>query len=83
MISASLLKILVCPENKMSLEWADPSLLADLNRKIQLKQVFTKKGVLVTIPLEGGLLRKDRAVLYPIRNQIPMLLIDESIALGL
>jgi uncharacterized protein YbaR (Trm112 family) len=36
----------------------------------------------VTEKIDGGLIQKDdRKYLYPIRDEIPILLIDESIAL--
>jgi uncharacterized protein YbaR (Trm112 family) len=33
-------------------------------------------------PIDGGLLRSDRKVLYPIRQNIPIMLIDQAIPLA-
>jgi uncharacterized protein YbaR (Trm112 family) len=35
----------------------------------------------VTEQIEGGLLRADGKVLYPVRSHIPVMLIDEAIPL--
>jgi uncharacterized protein len=35
----------------------------------------------VTEPLDGGLVRADQKILYPIRENIPVMLIDEGIPL--
>jgi uncharacterized protein YbaR (Trm112 family) len=36
----------------------------------------------VTEPLSGGLIRADRHVLYPVRENIPVMLIEEGIPLS-
>ena len=36
-------------------------------------------GAAVTEALEAGLVREDRKVVYPIRDSIPVLLIDEGL----
>jgi uncharacterized protein len=81
MIRAELLKMLVCPENQSSLSIASSELIAKLNRAIALGQLQNRAGEKLKAPLEGGLLRADRDVLYPIMDDIPMLLVDEGIFL--
>ena len=81
MISAELLKILVCPENQSSLNVASSELLARLNRAIASGKVNNRAGQKLERPLGGGLLRQDERVLYPIVDEIPMLLVDEGILL--
>jgi uncharacterized protein YbaR (Trm112 family) len=81
MISSELLKMLVCPENQSSLDVAGKELIARLNRAIALGQLRNKAGQKLEKPLCGGLLRKDQNVLYPIMDDIPMMLVDEGILL--
>jgi uncharacterized protein YbaR (Trm112 family) len=81
MISAELLKILVCPENQSSLIVASTELLARLNRAIASGELNNRAGQKVERPLGAGLLRQDERVLYPIVDEIPMLLVDEGILL--
>ena len=76
-----LLEILRCPETHLPFEIADATLIADLNGQIKAGQLKTRTGKPITDPIEGGLLRQDRKFLYPIRNNIPVLLIDEAIQL--
>jgi uncharacterized protein len=38
-----------------------------------------KAGQSVKEPLDGGLLRADKKILYPIREDIPVMLIEEGI----
>jgi uncharacterized protein len=80
-ISKELLDILVCPETKQPLALAEPSLLASLNDRIRQGQIVNRRGTSVTEPLDGGLVRQDHLYLYPIRDAIPIMLIDEAIAL--
>lgn len=81
MIDAELLTILCCPETRQSLEWADAPLIAEINRKIAGGQASNRGGKTVTEPIENGLLRSDRTVLYPVRDGIPVLLVEEGILL--
>ena len=81
MIDAGLLEILVCPESKEPVSLADAALLGTLNERISRGAVRTRGGDVVSQPLEAGLIRKDGRVLYPVRDDIPVMLIDESIEL--
>ncbi len=81
MIDKELLDILACPENHTPLEPADEQLLARLNRAIAERQIENRGGQPVKDPLQGGLVRQDKAILYPIVDDIPVLLVDEGIAL--
>jgi uncharacterized protein YbaR (Trm112 family) len=81
MIDKHLLKILVCPENRTPLQLADPPLLAKLNRAIAAGRVTNRVGRTLDAPLESGLLRQDKSLLYPVVDDIPVLLLDEAIPL--
>lgn len=82
MVDQSLLDILVCPETKQSLRAAGPELLTALNASIKAGSVKTRGGDAVTAEIPEGLVREDGAVLYPVREDIPIMLIDESIQLS-
>jgi uncharacterized protein YbaR (Trm112 family) len=81
LIDSELLKILCCPETHQPVSEADTALLADLNQRIASGSVKNRNGKAVQERLDGGLLRQDRQLLYPIRNRIPIMLIEEAIPL--
>jgi uncharacterized protein YbaR (Trm112 family) len=81
MIRHELLKMLVCPENQSSLNRASTELIAKLNHAIALGRLQNKAGQKLDKPLGDGLLREDERVLYPIVDDIPMMLVDEGILL--
>ena len=81
MVDQALLDILVCPETKQSLRVAEAATLERLNTSIQAGSVTNRGGDVVSEPLDGGLIREDGTVLYPVRDDIPIMLIDESIPL--
>lgn len=78
-IDPELLAILVCPETKQSLSVAGGDLLQRVNAAIAAGRLNTRGGDGVTESVTEGLLRDDGHVLYPIRQGIPIMLIDESI----
>ncbi len=81
-ISQDLLDILVCPETRQPLTLADAELLERLNRRIRQHELRNRGGDPVARELRAGLLRQDGAVLYPIEDDIPVMLIEESIELS-
>ena len=80
---AELLKLLCCPETHQALTLASQSTVQELNQAIKAGRVKSKSGKEVREKIEGGLVRADGKVLYPIRHNIPVMLVDESIPLGL
>ncbi len=82
MIDQSLLEILVCPETKQPLRVADRALLDRLNASISEGSVTNRGGEPVTVGLDEALVREDGNLLYPVREDIPIMLIDESILLS-
>lgn len=80
-IDKELLAILCCPETKQVVSLADELLIQKLNAAIargELKNVGKRP---ISAELDGGLVRTDRQILYPIRDNIPVMLIDEGIPL--
>ena len=82
MVDQSLLDILVCPETKQPLHAAEAALLERLNASIRDGGVTTRGGGAVSDEIVEGLVREDLGVLYPVRDDIPIMLIDESIQLS-
>lgn len=82
MIDKELLGIIVCPETKQDLVIAEPGLIERVNLLIEKGEVMNRSKQKVSEKIDGGLIQKDdRKYLYPIRDNIPILLIDESIPL--
>ena len=81
MLDPELLKILVCPETHQPLALADPQLVRQLNDRISAGTLKCRAGQPVQEAIDGGLIREDKRVLYAIRNDIPVMLIDEAIPL--
>ena len=80
-VDKDLLAILCCPETKLDVTLADDALITNLNDAISRGQLKNKAQKPVTDLLDGGLVRSDRKILYPIREDIPVMLIEEGIPL--
>ena len=79
MIDEDLLKILACPESHQPLAMAEDALLDKVNAAIEAGECKNVGGEKVEVPLEAGLVREDEKIVYPIRDAIPVLLVDEGI----
>ncbi|MDP6762625.1 MAG: Trm112 family protein [Planctomycetota bacterium] len=81
MIAKKLLEILACPKTHQPLRMAEAEELEELNEAIAASKARTVAGEAVPDPIEAGLVREDGKLLYPIRDGIPVLLVDEGIRL--
>jgi uncharacterized protein YbaR (Trm112 family) len=81
MIDSQLLEILCCPETKQDVALAPTDMIDSLNARVEAGTLVNKAGQPVREKLDGGLVRADGAVLYPIREDIPVMLVEEAIAL--
>ncbi len=79
MINPELLEILVCPENRTPVREISDEMLEKVNAGIASGTLKNRAGEVVTEPIEGGLLREDGNYLYAVRDDIPVMLIDEAI----
>ena len=83
MINEELLNIIACPETKQDLVLAEPELVDKINGLIECGELLNRAGQKVEERIDGGLVQKeDRKYLYPVRDDIPILLIDEAIPLS-
>ena len=81
MLHPDLIKILCCPETRQPLALADAAQIERINDQIQRGQLRNRASQPVTERLDGGLLRQDGKFLYPIREEIPVMLVDHAIPL--
>ena len=79
MIDSELLKILCCPETHQAVLVADSSLVEKLNQQITAGTLHNRGGQPLKEKIDGGLIRADGRFVYPIRQDIPVMLIDEAI----
>jgi uncharacterized protein len=82
MVDASLVQILACPETHQPVRVADEATVARVNAAISAGTVTNRNGVSVSEAIQTGLIREDGAYLYPVRDEIPVMLIGEAIPLA-
>ena len=71
--------MLCCPETKEDVSLVTGDLIEKLNKMAEAGQLRNRGGETVKEKMESGLLRADRKFLYPVREDIPIMLIDEAI----
>ena len=81
MIKPELLNILRCPETRQKVALAEPATITQINDAIAASRLRNRAGNPVSEKIDGGLVREDARFLYPIRANLPIMLIDEAIAL--
>lgn len=80
-LANDLVAILCCPDTKQPVAIADEGLIEKINGAIERGQLKNCAQKPVTEKLDGGLIRSDKKILYPVREDIPVMLIDEGIPL--
>lgn len=80
-LSQELLRILVCPETKQPVKLLDQQTVARLNETIGRRALTNRGGQIVEATIDGALVRADGQVAYPVRSDIPVMLIEESFEL--
>jgi uncharacterized protein YbaR (Trm112 family) len=81
MLDAELLKVLCCPETHQDLRPAEPAVVDQLNAQIAAGTLKNRTGQPVQERIDAGLVRSDGKFLYLVRRGIPVMLVDEAIAL--
>ncbi len=80
-LDPKLLEILCCPELKTALRELNAEETESVNGMIEKGELKNKKGDAVSEAIQTGLLREDGKILYPVRQDIPILLIEEGIVM--
>ena len=80
MIAPELLEVLCCPADRSAVRLATAGELETLNGRIAAG-VKNNAGNPVTDKLEAAIIRADGTFAYPVREEIPVMLIDEAIPL--
>lgn len=78
-MKADVLSILRCPETRTILVPIDDYYVYRLNQAIAAGSLSNRSGEKVEKPLDGGLMREQADVIYPIHDGIPVMLKDEAI----
>jgi len=78
-IDGKLLEILCCPVSKTPLTRLPTSRLKTLNEAISAGTVQYVRGETVEDPLREALITEDSKVIYPVIDDIPILLEDKGI----
>jgi uncharacterized protein YbaR (Trm112 family) len=79
MVDKELLDILCCPETKQDLSLLPEPTITKINQRINGGTIKNRSGQTVRETIGGALLRADKKYFYPIREDIPIMLIDEAI----
>ena len=81
-LDQAVLDILCCPLTHLPLEKLSPERLTQLNDSISVGEIKNESKQIIAEPLSAALVTRDGKLAYPIRDGIPVLLIDQAIALS-
>jgi uncharacterized protein YbaR (Trm112 family) len=79
MLPSELLAVLRCPDDRSTLAAASETVVDRVNAAIRQGRLLNRVGKRIEKAIDGGLIRADGAFLYPIIDQIPVLLRDDAI----
>ncbi|MDF1836233.1 MAG: hypothetical protein P1V35_00050 [Planctomycetota bacterium] len=79
-IDPELLALLACPDSRQPLAEAGADVLEKVNAAIRSGAFKNVGGADVEQTLEAGLVREDGSIVYPVRDSIPVLLVEEGLA---
>lgn len=82
MTDTRLLEILCCPATRQALRLASADELSSVNSAIATGNCRTKAGESISESLTEALVTTDGKIMYPVRQDIPVMLVDESILLA-
>jgi uncharacterized protein YbaR (Trm112 family) len=78
-VDGKLLEILCCPVSKTPLTRLATNRLKTLNKAISAGSIQYVRGELVEQPLREALITEDSKVIYPVIDEIPILLEERGI----
>ena len=74
-----LIQMLRCPETMQTVREASASELAEWNCQIALGLMKTRVGNFRKVPLTAALVREDGHLVFPVENDIPIMLLEEAL----
>jgi len=80
-VDPRLMDVLVCPVTGAALEPLDPATRDSLNERVAAGSLRHVDGTPVAMPLEHGLVTRDRHTVYRVDDDIPVMLPDKGIPL--
>jgi uncharacterized protein YbaR (Trm112 family) len=81
MIDANLIEILRCPQDRSRLRVAPPAIVDSVNAAIERGAAVNLAGERLAKRIDGGLIREAGDLMYPIVDDIPVMLPDEAVEL--
>jgi uncharacterized protein YbaR (Trm112 family) len=81
-IEAKLVEILRCPQDRSRLRIAPPEVVNSINRAIDAGTAVNLAGERLERRIDGGLIREQGDLLYPVIDEIPVMLPDEALELA-
>ncbi len=77
-----ILNMLICPISRQPLHPADAALIAKVNKAVGSGGLKDQLGRTISEPFDEALVREDGKMLYPVRDDIPVMLPDEAVDLA-